>query len=81
MLDLDWDGANLTGSVNPGPAAVQLGKASYDPATGTVMMEADARDRDGNMVHYTIEGKIEGNTIAGTWNHAKQKGGFKLSRQ
>jgi hypothetical protein len=81
MLDLDWDGANLTGSVNPGPAAVQLGKASYDPATGTVMMEADARDRDGNMVHYTIEGKIEGNTIAGTWNHAKQKGDFKLSRQ
>ena len=80
-LDLKWDGTNLSGAVNPGPTAIQLSKASFDSGTGAVLMEADARNHEGNTVHYMIEGKVEGNSIAGTWNHQKQKGDFKVTRQ
>jgi hypothetical protein len=80
-LELKWDGVNLSGSVNPGPAAVQLSKSSFESGTGTLMMETHVRGRDGNLVHYVIQGKVEGNTITGTWNHDKQRGDFKMQRK
>jgi hypothetical protein len=80
-LDLKWDGTALNGTVNPGANAIQVSKASFDAATGAVHMEADARGHDGNMVHYMIEGKMEGNSLVGTWNHEKQKGDFKVMKQ
>jgi hypothetical protein len=79
-LELSWDGTNLNGTVNPGPSAIQVGKASFDSGTGAVMMEAEAKGNDGNMVHYMIEGKLEGNTMMGTWAHEKQKGDFKIAK-
>lgn len=79
-LELGWDGTNLSGSVNPGPTAVQLSKASFNPGTGAIMMEADAKGHDGNMLHYMIEGKVEGNTMMGTWAHEKMRGHFKIGK-
>jgi hypothetical protein len=79
-LELKWDGTNLSGTVNPGPNAVELSKAAYDPNTGVVMMEADAQGRGGATVHYVIEGKLEGNMITGTWNHDQRAGDFKITK-
>src|SRR5688572_11237046 len=78
-LELNWDGSNLSGIVNPGPNAVTLKNTSFDPATGAVRMEADAQGRDG-MVHYRIDGKLEGNTMTGTWNHESRTGDFRITK-
>ena len=79
-LELKWDGTALTGTVNPGPNAVPLTKASFNKDTGTVTMEADAKGHDGKPVHYTIEGKVEGTNMAGSWSHAGKKGDFKIMK-
>ena len=80
MLELMWDGANLSGTVNPGPDAVELSTASFSPDTGTIMMEADAEGRGGGMIHYTIEGMVEGNTMTGSWSHDDVEGDFAITK-
>ena len=78
-VDLTWDGSRLTGTVNPGPDAVELGATSFDPATGMVKMEADAESFRGT-VHFVIEGKLEGNTMMGSWNHDNRTGDFTITK-
>lgn len=80
VLELKWDGTALTGTVNPGPNAVMLTKASFNKDTGMVAMEADAKGHKGETVHYTIEGKVEGTSMTGSWNHDDKKGDFKLMK-
>jgi hypothetical protein len=79
-VDLKWDGKALTGVVNPGPNAIQLQKSTFDPKTGAVHMEAMATNR-GAMVHFVIEGKLENNTMSGSWNHDNRKGDFKITKK
>ncbi len=79
-VELKWDGTTLTGTVNPGPQAVPLSKASYAADTKTVNMEADAPGRGGTTVHFTIDGKLEGNTMSGSWSHDDKKGDFKITK-
>jgi hypothetical protein len=79
-VELKWDGSALTGTVNPGPQAVPLAKASYAADTGTIMMEADAVGHGGEKVHYVIEGKVEGTTMSGSWTHENRTGDFKISK-
>lgn len=79
-LELKWDGTTLTGTVNPGPEAIPLTKASYAADTAMVMMEADAQGRGGATVHYTIEGKVEGSMMSGSWSHDDKKGDFKITK-
>ncbi len=78
-LEMKLDGTALTGTVNPGPDAIPL-KGSFNKDAGTVMMEADAKGHDGKTVHYTIEGKVEGTTMSGSWNHDDKKGDFKITK-
>ena len=80
-VELKWDGKNLTGTVNPGPNAVELKKNTFDPKTGTVHMEADATSRRGTPVHYVIDGKVEGKEMTGSWNHDNRKGDFKITKK
>ena len=80
VLDLKYDGTTLTGTVNPGANQVALTKAAFNKDTGTINMEADAKGHDGKPVHYTIEGKVEGTSMSGTWNHDNKKGDFKLTK-
>lgn len=80
-VDLKWDGKALTGTVNPGENAVELQKCSFDAKTGMVHMEADAKNRRGAAVHYMIDGKLEGATMSGSWNHDNRKGDFKITRK
>ena len=79
-IELGWNGTTLNGTVNPGPSAIQLGNASFDAGTGAITMEAEAKGHDGNMVHYRIEGKVEGNTMMGNWAHEEGRGDFKITK-
>lgn len=80
-VELKWDGKNLTGSVNPGPNAVELKKATFDPKKGAVHFEADTKNRRGNPIHYVIDGKVEKDVMTGTWNHEDRKGDFKITKK
>ena len=80
-VELKWDGKVLTGVVNPGPNAVTLQKCTFDAKTGAIHMEADAKSRRGTDIHYVIDGKVEGNTMTGNWNHDNRKGDFKITKK
>ena len=69
------------GIVDPGASAVELKKCTFDVKTGAVHMEADAKSRRGADIHYVIDGKVEGNTMTGSWNHDNRKGDFKITKK
>jgi len=60
---------------------MDLSKASFKPETGAISLEFDAQGNGGQTVHYTIEGKVEGNTMTGTWTRDAQRGDFRVTRQ
>jgi hypothetical protein len=81
-LELKWDGKALTGNVNPGPNAIPLKAASFDPATGAIRMEAETVTRRGGAAHYVIEGKVAADgSMTGSWNHDNTKGDFKIAKR
>ncbi len=80
VVELKLDGKNLTGTVNPGPNAVALSKATFDEKTGAVHMEADAKGR-GGPIHYVIDGKVDKGKMTGSWNHDNRKGDFTINKQ
>ncbi len=80
-LELKWDGKNLTGTVNPGPNAVEIQKATFDAKKGAIHFEADAKNRRGNTVHYVVDGKVEKTTMTGSWSHDARKGDFKITKK
>ena len=85
LIELNWDGKAITGTINPGPNAVPLQKATVDPATWAVHFEADGKDAAGIAVHYVIDGKLENigaynRLMTGTWSQGAAKGEFKLTR-
>jgi hypothetical protein len=77
---INWDGTNLSGTVNPGQEAVSITKGSYAPDTGMVTMEASANTSGGKMIHYTIEGKLAEGAITGSWMDDDKKGDFKITK-
>jgi hypothetical protein len=80
-VQLKWDGMVLTGLVNPGPNAVTLSKTAFDPATGTVHMEANAKGARGQDVHFIIDGKVDKSIMSGSWQHDNRKGDFKITKK
>jgi hypothetical protein len=86
LLILDWDGKTITGMINPGTDNIPVGRASLDPNGWVVKLEAEGKDKDGSVVRYVIEGKIENlelpnRSINGTWSSNKGRGKFTASRQ
>jgi hypothetical protein len=76
LLQLQWDGKAITGAINPGPNALPLTKASLDPDTWQVHLEA---------MGIVIDGKVENigaarRVLSGVWTQAGQKGDFRLIR-
>ena len=84
-VDLKFDGKTLTGivkSIQPSRPDVTISNSSFDAATKTVKMEAEARNpRGGQAVKYVIQGKLEGTTMTGSWNHDGRTGDFKLTKK
>ena len=82
---MNWDGKNVTGTINPGPDAIPLGSVYLDVTNWTVRIEADTKDRSGNAVHISAEGKIEDlgsyhRKIRGTWRQGNVNGDFRITR-
>ena len=81
LLLLDWDGVELTGTINPGPNAIEIDKAELDPSTWTVTIEAMVPFH-GELTPYFMEGTVENlgswtnRTITGTWRHGDTDGDF-----
>ena len=76
LLDLQWDGKELTGHINPGADAVALQKVTLDYSSWNVRLEAPG---------YVIEGKLQNlgaysRFITGTWTQNGVKGDFKIIR-
>jgi hypothetical protein len=85
VLDINWDGKAITGSINPGPNAVAFTKATLDAATWMVHLEADGKSTTGAAEHYVVDGKMENigafaRFITGTWTQGSRKGNFKITR-
>jgi len=83
---MNWDGKNVTGTVNPGPDSMPLKLTTLDSTKWTVHIEAEGKDEKGKAVHYVADGKLENigsynRTISGTWNDGTAtKNDFKLKR-
>jgi len=82
-VDLKLEGTAVTGVVRTtNHPEVPLSKGTFDATARTVKMEAEAKNpRSGANVKYIIEGKLEGNTLTGSWNHDTTKGDFKLTKK
>ena len=85
LLELHWDGKEVTGTINPGPNAVPLKRATVDVATWVVRFEAEGKDASGKPVPYVIDGKLENlgayyRFITGTWTQGAVKGDFRITR-
>lgn len=81
-VDLKWDGKVLTGVVKTANRPeVALSNSTFDATTRTVKMEAEAKNQSNATIKYVIEGKLEGTTMTGSWNHDNRKGDFKLTKK
>jgi hypothetical protein len=88
LLNLDWDGKEVTGVINPGPNAATIRKVAVDsskPSAWVVRLEAERKDASGKVVPIVIDGTLENigayrRFITGTWTEGGMKGGFKLTR-
>ncbi|PYS28613.1 MAG: hypothetical protein DMG11_11990 [Acidobacteria bacterium] len=82
---MNWDGKNVTGTINPGPDSIPVGSVLLDVTNWTVRIEADTKDQSGRAVHIAAEGKLEDiaswhRKITGTWVQGTTKGDFRLTR-
>lgn len=79
-----WDGKTLTGSVATEDGQFDLENASFNPNTGAIHLEVVFQGRGapgrGNTYHYIADGKMENNTISGTWHNEFDKGDFAVNR-
>jgi len=87
LLVMTWDGKNVTGTINPGTDNIAIKNATLNPEGWLVHIEADAKDKSGQPIAYTIDGKIENLPLAnrivtGTWKDSRgDTGAFKIGRQ
>jgi hypothetical protein len=84
-LVMNWDGKAVTGTINPGPDAITLGRVTVDYAKWTVRIEADGKDASGKPSKIVAEGRLDDlgswhRTLSGSWSQAGAKGSFKLRR-
>jgi hypothetical protein len=93
LLEFDWDGKQITGTLNPGPNASPLKNIKLDPPTGGVAnaaapwmlhFEAEIKDSDGKVIPVIVDGAMENigayrRFITGTWNQGGKKGYFQIT--
>jgi hypothetical protein len=86
LIVLDWNGREITGTINPGTDNIEITNAELDPEDWSVRIEADTEDANGRAVDYVIEGTIgelelPNRHIAGTWRNGSGSGEFRVERQ
>lgn len=85
LLVLDWKNNEITGTINPGPNAVDIDTANLDLTTWTLTIEADMPVKAGGTQRYVATGKLENlgswvnRRYAGTYRLGKENGVFKLT--
>jgi len=88
LLDLDWDGKQVSGLVNPGQNQLTITKTDIDfsnPEAWKVKMTAEGKDAAGKPVNVTIDGTLENigvyyKVFRGTWTQGTQKAPFLVTR-
>ena len=88
LLDIHWDGKELTGRINPGtPAEGTLKKVAIDYSAVTswkVQIEAEAKE-GGKVVPIRVDATLENlgayyKVLHGTWTQGGRKGEFTVTR-
>lgn len=88
LLNLDWDGKEITGTINPGPNAATVKSVTFDytnPVVWLVKITAEGKDASGKPVAISVDGKLENlgaytKLFHGTWTQNGQKGDFTVTR-
>ena len=88
LLDLNWDGKEITGRINPGPSAATVKKVTFDYSDVTkwkVQMEAEGKDASGKPVQIKVDGVLENigayyRLFHGTWTEGGKSGEFTVTR-
>jgi hypothetical protein len=88
LLNFDWDGKDITGTINPGPNAATVKSVVFDytnPSSWGVKITAEGKDASGKAVPISVEGKLENigaymRHFHGTWTQGGQKGEFAVTR-
>jgi hypothetical protein len=80
-----WDGKVVSGTINPGPDAIQVKAIDLNVTNWIVRFEADGKDASGAATRVAAEGRLDDigsyhRTITGTWQQGSTKGDFKLTR-
>ena len=52
----------------------------FEPKTGELKLEGEAKTPDGSLVAYVIEGKIDKDTVTGTFRFGDRTGNFSFTR-
>ena len=85
LLQFDWDGETITGTINPGPNAVAMARVSLDPSAWTIHVEAETEEPTGAVVRYVIDGELRNigsynRVVTGTWTQGTVTGDFSITR-
>jgi hypothetical protein len=88
LLDLHWDGKDITGVINPGPEAATVKSVTFDytnPSAWKVKIQAEGKDASGKPVSIGVDGTLENlgaytKVFHGTWTQGGQKGEFAVTR-
>lgn len=88
LLNLDWDGKEITGTINPGPNGATVKSVVFDytnPVAWGVKITAEGKDASGKPVSISVDGKLENlgaytKLFHGTWTQGNQKGEFVVTR-
>jgi hypothetical protein len=89
LLDLHWDGKEITGRINPGePTEAAVKKVTFDYSkvdSWKVQLEAEGKDATGKPVAVRVDGILENlgayaKVFHGTWMQGTQKGDFTVTR-
>ena len=88
LLNLDWDGKEITGVINPGANQAVVKAVTFDysnPTAWGVKITAEGKDAAGKPVAITVDGKLENlgaytKLFHGTWIEGTKKGEFTVTR-
>ena len=86
VVILNWDGREITGTINPGTDNIEITSAELNPEDWSVRLVADTEDASGRAVNYVIEGTIQDlelpiRYITGTWRNGNDRGEIEIRRQ